>query len=167
MTLYTRGLGGALSSGLRAFLLAQSANIPTDVTFTFPTVGDQIEDSTGAISGSWTGGAVANLTGTGGGAYMLGTGYSVKWTTGGVVNSRHVKGRTAIVPAISSTFTSDGRMDPTQKSTIDTAAAALITATSSNLCVWSRPTAGRAGSSHLVLSGAAQDLPTWLTTRKR
>ena len=166
LTLYTAGLGGDLTVAARDWLDAQKANITTDVSYVFPSGGDMIDDATGNIVGTWTGGTVLPLAGTGGGAYAKGVGYMVRWLTAGVVNSRHVKGRSFIVPVVGSVFTSDGGVDPTLGAAIATASNDLVSDLGGNLRVWSRPAPGRAGSSHAVTSASLSYVTAWLKTRK-
>lgn len=166
MTLYSRSFGSTLSDALKAWVNTNKTLIPTDVIFAFPTSGLMIDDATGDVSGTWTGGAGGTVVGTAGGAYAWGVGAQVRWNTAGIVNNRAVRGRTFLVPLVGTVFTSDGGLDSTIAAGINASNATLITATSSNMCVWSRPAPGRAGSSHLVTSGVVSSVPSWLKSRK-
>jgi len=175
MTLYTDGSIGTLVSGVQTWLNALKGSIPTDVSFTYTGEGEIIDEDDGVASGVWTSGSPWTVTGTSGGAYMLGVGFQTRWATGGIVAGKKVKGRTFIVPCAGSAFGADGTMDPTSKGVFEAAANALVTSTAGHMVVWSRPFAGaagpparpaRLGSAHPVTSATVSHLPTWLTTRK-
>lgn len=166
MTFYTAGLGGDCSAAARTFINAQAANLTNDMIFTFPSSGDMIDDATGNIVGAWSGSLPAPVVGSSGASYMQGVGYQVKWLTAGVVNKRHVKGRTFFTACSGSSFDANGTLDTTVATGIQTAATAFITANSGNLRIWSRPAPGRAGSSHAVTTGSPVSRVAWLKTRK-
>lgn len=166
MTLYTLGLGGDLQDAAETLMISLQGLLPNDVSFTFPGAGDSIEDSTGELVGSWTGGGSTVTAGTGTGPFMLGTGFGITWATNGIVAGRRVKGRTFVVPAISSCFDTTGFLDVGVRTTINNAIAAFRTDIATEHAIWSRPVPGRAGTSHPVTAGAPMTKPVWLTTRK-
>jgi len=93
--------------------------------------------ATGTLTGTWTGGTAASITGTGGGTYAAGTGMFVRWTTGLIVGGRKLQGRTFLCPVISGVYDNDGTITGTNLTTVGTAAAALVTA--GKVGLWHRP----------------------------
>jgi hypothetical protein len=139
---------------------------PTAVSWSIPGSGDIIDETTGEITGAWTGGTAASITATGAAAYAAGTGAFVRWGTAGIVAGRRVKGRTFLCPAINSSYESDGTILNSSVTTINTATTTLVGA--GKLMIWHRPTGPGAsdGSGHLVVSGQVADKVTSLRTRR-
>jgi hypothetical protein len=81
--------------------------------------------------------AVLNGTGAGGALYAGGTGAYVTWTTGSVYNGHRVRGRTYLVPLVSSTQ-SDGTLATAAVTAINAAADALIASQLGYFSVWSK-----------------------------
>jgi hypothetical protein len=139
---------------------------PTAVSWSIPSSGDIIDETTGEITGAWTGGTAASITATGAAAYAAGTGAFVRWGTNGIVRGRRVKGRTFLCPAINSSYEGDGTILNASVTTINTATSTLVGA--GKLTIWSRPSGPGAsdGSGHLAVSGQIADKVTSLRTRR-
>lgn len=158
-------------ASIKAFFTSCNAHAPSGVTWTVPFAGDTINDANGDISGTWTspdGGTVSSI---GAGAYAAGTGFFVRWLTGGVVAGRRVKGHTFMCPIIAGDYESNGTIASSALSVFGSAAAVLGGA--SKLVIWSRESAGtpshpghRDGSSHAVIAGTVPDQVTSLRTRR-
>lgn len=166
LTLYGTTSGSGLPAATLSWLNALKANFPNDVTFTVPPGGDLIDDATGNLTGSWSDGGGGSVTGTDAGAFQMGSGFRVKWVTGGVVAGRRVRGTTFFVPAASLAFDTSGRLGSATIAAINTANSAFLSAVSPNLVIWSRPVPGRAGSSHAVTAATVPSTPTQLRSRR-
>lgn len=165
-TFYFAGADGANPGAVRSFFNASPLLFPASVTITVPNNGDVIENTTGDLVGTWTsGGALAPVSGTNTGDFAMGVGMRVRWLTAGIVAGRRVNGSTFLVPIASGIFDTDGTLDGATVTAEKTAADALVAAAPA-LCVWSRPTPSRAGSSHLVMSTQVPDKVSWLRSRR-
>lgn len=128
------------ADAVRAFFDAVKALLPSGLSITVPGSGDRIEAADGTIQGSWSiATPPAVVTATGAGAYAGNAGAVIHWLTSGIVAGRRVRGRTFLVPTIATTFETNGSLTAGSITTMTTAANALITATTPNMKVWSRP----------------------------
>ena len=159
---------------IRTFFEAIKTMFPTGLTISVPGSGDQINELTGTIIGAWSGTVPALVTATGGvGNYTGCAGGQVQWQTTSVVAGRRPLAKTFLVPLYGTKYDTNGSLDNTAVSTIQTAAAALVTAMSPNLRIWARPFAGtatkaaRVGSSVPVTSARVQDMSVSLRSRRQ
>lgn len=130
---------------IKNFFTALTSFVVSGVQWNIPALGDKIADADGSLAGSWVGTGGGTVTANGGStAYAGSAGFCVDWLTGTVVNRRRIQGRTFFVPAASSTYQTDGSIIETARTSIQTAASALISALTPNLLCWSRPVAGEA-----------------------
>jgi hypothetical protein len=106
------------------------------------TVGDVIEDSDGAITGTWTCEGLAPMAGASGGPYAAAAGAIVSWFTGAVMDGHRVRGRTFLVPLSGIAYDGAGALSDATQTTISLAAVGLVTAATGNLSVWHRPKFG-------------------------
>lgn len=170
-------------AALRAFLAAMTANFPLATSLQIETNGDTINDATGAITGTWTGTAQANVVGTDTGSYSAPAGFMAVWGTTAIVGGRRLRGRNYFVPASGTSFDADGAAAPSMVATYSGYAQTLVTTTAGNLLVWSRPRvatpswtdrnghvhpalAARAGSSAAVVTGAISSKAVVLRSRR-
>lgn len=151
---------------LKTFFSAVSAYIPTAVVLDFPNVGDVVEEATGLITGAWAGPAVTSQSCTGSGNYAGNAGAVINWRTTLLVAGRRVKGRTFLVPLVTTAYDSGGSLSAGFISSVNAAAAALITGWAGGLKVWSRPRPTIAGAQATVLTGTVPDLAVSLRTRR-
>jgi len=158
------GTGFTTTVGL--FWDAVKGLVPSGTVMSTEASGDIINPATGDTVGVWNDGSPSNITGTGSGSFVYGTGVRVVWNTGGLVNNRQVKGSTFIVPFDASNLTGVGSINETARTSIAGAASTLLADADNALCVWSRPTDDRAGSEHTVLSGSVPDAVSWLRSRR-
>lgn len=167
-TFYT--FGGNLdndTAALRTFFNALITLIPSGITLSVPGVGDDIDDSDGLINGAWNATAApAIVTGTASGVYAGNAGAIVHWLTAGVANGHRVRGRTFLVPLISTAFDSGGSISTTALTTLRNAATTMISSMAGSLRVWHRPSPAGAGSSHVVLTSSVPDLAITLRSRR-
>lgn len=142
--------------------------IPDDISYTVKADVDILDEETGELQATYTGeDRTDNFTSTSGFA-PLGVGFCVTWRSVGIVNSKHVRGRTFIVPVGSDVIYMDGT--PTDASLVTVAAwAASIEGALmpyGDLVVWSRPRTGRAGSAHEVAQHTIADKFAVLRSRR-
>lgn len=132
-------------TALKAFFQSQNTNIPTGITWTIPGLGDQIDDTTGLITGAWTATAGAGTVSTLGGtsAYSGTSGYCVDWLSGAVIAGRRRQGRTFFVPGAQLLYQNNGSIADSTITSIVAAANTMIAAYAGEFKVWSRPYPGR------------------------
>jgi len=140
--------------------------IAPGVVWTVPNGGDQLNETTGELAGTWSGSGGGTVGSTGSGNFAVGVGARVAWGTGGIVNGRRVRGSTFLVPIAANSYDAQGTISSGSLSSIQTAADGLISGLTGALVIWSRPVPGRAGSMHEVLSAAAPDRVSWLRSRR-
>lgn len=151
---------------IRTFYDSVKAIIPSTVTLTVRAAGDLIDAATGALTGAWTTAANATVTGTTAGTYAAPAGAVVRWNTLGIVAGRRIRGRTFLVPLGSVAFQSDGSLLAGSITTIQTAAAALIASSGTNLGVWHRPVGGAGGVWFQTVNADVPDRAAILRSRR-
>lgn len=152
--------------------------LPPSVHITPERVGDTIEDTTGALTGSWVGGVVTASVGGAGGAYSAPTGAVVTWLTTTVLDGKRVRGRTFVVPLAGVDYEADGTLAVGTLSGLQAPAAQLILEQSASFVIWHRPFKGRAatatrparpahlGGHGLVTASRVPDLAAVLRSRR-
>lgn len=129
---------------IRAFFNSISSLFPTALSWTFPNSGDQIDSTTGTLTGGWTQPTADPVNGgLSGYAFAAGVGARVVWETGFIVGGRRLKGSTFLTSIGITAYQGDGTLDSAAISTISAAAATLVAADS--IAVWSRPRGGVSG----------------------
>jgi hypothetical protein len=151
---------------VKAAFSAAAAIIPGNVTLTFPNSGDTIEDTTGALTGVWSGSGGGTVAGSAPAAQAAGVGACTTWSTGGIVNGRKLRGRTFFVPLAAGGYDSDGTFLTSTYGVLTTLANAIMA--SGGLAVWHRPTipGGADGTSYGVLSNRVRDKVAFLSSRR-
>ena len=119
-----------------------SNNMPTDVIITPERTGDTIEDTTGAITGSWVGGVVTAHQGANAGAYAAPAGAVVTWLTSTVLDRHRLHGRTFIVPCGNGAFTAGGGLTGGAQASFQAAATQFVLEQNASAVVWHRPFKG-------------------------
>lgn len=165
-TFYFGGSDSGFTAAIGTYFTSIANLLPNDVTIFVPNTGDQLNETTGVITGGWVDGTNVTVPGTDTGAFQIGAGARNVLDTAGVVNGRHVRGTIFLVPLGLSAFSVTGRVSPTPATTIVNAASALINSANNVWQVWSRPIPGRAGSVHPVTSSHVPDVPTALRSRR-
>jgi hypothetical protein len=158
--------GTDATTDLFTFWNALRVYFPTAVTWSIPSSGDVVDETTGFITGAWTGGTAASVIGTVAGNYVGGTGAFVRWQTAGIVAGRRVKGRTFLCPLSTGQFDGNGTILDAAVTAMNTNVATL--AGTGKLVIWHRPTVhgDGTGSQHAVVSGQVADKVTSLRTRR-
>lgn len=166
-TFYAVGTdGAALAAAVWDFFTSIKDEFPIGVTWTRPTGGETVDDNTGEINGTWTGGTGGTLSGTDSGPFARGVGMRIVWETAGVTGGRRVRGSTFLVPLGASRYQSDGSIIDARVTNVLTAGNALVTAMAGALVILTRNTPAHSGTSHEVTSVTVPDKTTWLTTRR-
>jgi len=155
-------------AAIRVFFDSLKAIFPEEVTFTFPGTGDTIEDSTGALNGTWTSTAPASVTGTATGAWAAGVGGRVIWRTAGLTRGRRVRGTTFLAPVAASQFDASGSLADGNATAWSAIAETLRAADGGSMRIWTRPQTSTSadGDSHAVILGVVPDAITWLRSRR-
>lgn len=133
----------AAVNAVRAFWFALAGILPDELRLTVNPVVDSYNRETGDLIASNTAGTVpAVVAGTSTTGYAGGAGLKITWNTGQIRNGRRVRGSTFIVPVTLGAFTNIGTVTPGTITTVNAAAANLVTALGQggvSLGVWSRP----------------------------
>lgn len=160
----TPGMG--VSGLIKTFFSSIAAALPSGVSVTTPTEGDQIDEATGTLTGVWTGGAGGTTVGTGAPHFAAPTGACVTWSTDGIVNGKRVRGRTFLVPLTGDAYQDDGSLRENIRTLMQTAVDTLVSGAAGDLLVWHRPVGGVGGSAHPVVAGRISDRAAILTSRR-
>src|SRR6266545_755528 len=159
--------GAALSVAWRNFYLAIAAQLPSTVTVTIDSSGDELSETTGQITGTWNDVPVAPVTGGGGNVYDAPAGFLVEWLTEDIGAHRRVIGKTFLVPGVSTGV--GGTFSAGQLAAITNAANAFVAAASppDSMVGWSRPTgAGNNGVRHIVTGARVPNKVVVLRSRR-
>ena len=152
---------------VRSFFAALVGLLPSGLTINVPSSGDLVEDQNGKLSGTWSVGVTpAPVIGNAAAAYSGVSGAVVHWLTAGVANGRRVRGRTFLVPLTQGAYDTSGSLLGASLTTIQNAAAGLVTGAGGNFLVWHRNTAFAQGSSFPVTSSRVPDLAVALRSRR-
>ena len=119
-------------------------SMPPSVTVTTERTGDTIEDTTGALVGSWVGGVTTPHVGASAGQYSAPSGGLVEWMTNTILDGKRIRGRTFIVPLGASQYDTDGSLSNGLVVGFLSAGTQLILEQSTSFVVWHRPFKGRA-----------------------
>jgi hypothetical protein len=151
---------------IRAFFNSLISILPTGLTIQVPSTGDIVDESTGLITGAWSGAANALVTATGAGTYPGSAGACINWRTSLLIAGRRPIGRTFLVPMVGGGFEANGSISAGTLTTIGNAANTLITNLAGELKVWSRPRPTIAGANVTVTSMNVPDLAVVLRSRR-
>lgn len=156
----------AISVGATGFFNAVRAIIPTGTTIFVPNGGDVIDDATGTLTGTWGTSGGTTISCTGNGAFAGGVGARVVWETDTIRGGRRVRGSTFVVPIIAARYDTNGTVDSTVTTALQTAVADMLVQVPTQMRVWSRPRPGLTGAGVQVARGAGPDKVSWLRTRR-
>lgn len=161
--------GTVPGGSLRTLFTDFQNHIPTGITIVFPTVGDQLESTTGVIAGSWTAGPTTEVAGLAAAApYSAVSGMCIDWLTASVVGGRRPMGRTFFVPLATTVYQNNGTILDSFLTVARAAASTFVTAMGSNFVVYSRPNAAlaRPGAASPVVSSKVPDKAVVLRSRR-
>ena len=140
-TFYFSGTMTGKPAAVVAFFTAVAGAIAPGVTWTIPSSGDDLDDSTGQLLGAWSASGGGTVVSSGTGVFAAGVGARVVWETGNVHLGRRVKGSTFLVPLSAAQYQADGTIVNATSANLQAAGAALVTATTPDFRIWSRPNA--------------------------
>lgn len=139
------GSGTTSMAALVSFWNTVLNNVPTGINVTTPNLGDQIDETTGKIIGSWTGSGGATNNGFAPSAnYSAPSGLVIDWLTSLVLDGRRRQGRTFVVPLAATAFQPDGTLGAGTISATLGAATTMIAAYAGEFKVFVRPLLARA-----------------------
>jgi hypothetical protein len=154
-------------TALRTLWVAFAAQLPNSVTITVPSAGDQLQEATGVIVGSWGGPAQAPVPGTGGvGGYSAAEGAMIRWNPNGVVDGRRPLGKTYIVPIISGAIGLNGQISTAVVTAFTAAATTFLGAYAGSVKLWHRKNAKGAGLQMTILTGVCSTKQVVLRSRR-
>lgn len=157
-------------AAIRTAFNALAPDIAAGCTIQVPGSGDVIEDTTGALVGSWTASTPPVVTGSGTFSPAAGVGACVTWNTGGIVpgkkGPRRLRGRTFLVPLSSGAYEPNGTLRDSGLADIQSWASSMLAG--GPLAVWHRPNAalGLVGNSYGVQSFKVRDKVAFLSSRR-
>lgn len=157
-------------AAMRAFFQSHAAYIAGIVTISWDGVGIEKDTTTGTLIGVTAYTPPAAVTASGSGTVALPAGSSVRWNTSSVVNGRMIRGRTFIVPLVTTSYESNGSLTATYI-TASTAAAAQVRTSSLasgtwSRAIWHRPVNGAGGATGEVMSSSVKDVVAVLRSRR-
>jgi hypothetical protein len=126
-----------ITTNLATWFTAMQSIFPAGLTWSIPSTGDKISDDSGHLTGAWTGGTAATVNASGAQPHAAGTGTFVKWTTGAVVGTRRLQGRTFLAPIMNSAYNNSGGIVAGNLTTLQNACNTLVG--SNKLIIWHRP----------------------------
>lgn len=157
-------------AAIKAALTSGATIFSNQTGITVPGSGDTIEDTTGALVGTWTASGGGLVAGGVNSNVAAGVGACIGWTTGGIVTGtkgpRRLRGRTFLVPLGVICYDATGTLTPEALVQIENIASGLQGA--GPLAVWHRPTTagGTNGNSYGVISHKVRDKVAVLRSRR-
>lgn len=148
-------------AGLRTLFDAGKATLPSPCVIQVPNSGLNIESTTGQPVSSWTSGSSAAVNCTGLNGYAAPVGGIINWTTGVYVGGRQLRGKTFLVPLITSQYDGDGTLVAASKTLWENAAATFL-AGAPSFVIWSR----KNGTVSPVTASAVPDKAVVLRSRR-
>jgi hypothetical protein len=147
-------------SALSTMFTAWKPFIKDSVTLTFPSAGIKYSSDTGKAVGSWSASAPSPITCTGAAGYAAPVGGVVHWKTGIYAGGKEIRGRTFMVPLVSSAYDADGTFLPGLLTAVRSACSTF--ASTAGFIIYSRQSNGTA----TVNSALVPDKAMVLTTRR-
>lgn len=155
----------AAVNAVRAFWEAIKANLPSNILLTVSQSVDFYDHATGELTGTVAAAtAPASVVGTSSAVYSAASGFKVNANTGTVRFGRRVRGAIYVVPAASTTTSTNGLINSTLRTAVNTAAATMQTSFNGAglvMVVWSRPR-----TEPTVRAGALTAITSWETNEK-
>jgi len=153
-------------SDLHDFFTAIRTAFPPGITWVIAGSGDTIDVDTGELDGTWAETSDATQTSAATGVFALGVGARVTWRTSGIRNGRRVQGSTFLVPLAALAYQSDGTIATDPLAVLNGAADALVTASTTNMVIYSRPVDALPGQANTVFASSVPDHVSWLRSRR-
>lgn len=165
-TFYFSGTMTGKPAAVVAFYTALAGAFAPGITWTIPSTGDDLEDSTGELTGAWTASGGATVVSSGTGVFAMGVGARVVWNTANVHLGRRVRGSTFLVPLSAAQYQADGTIVNATSTNIVNAGNTLISSTTPDFRIWSRPNAAGAFAVSTVVSATSPDTVSTLRSRR-
>jgi len=164
---YSRDLTAATYVPIvRAFFDSIKALLPTGLSIQTSGSCDEINEVNGQLTGSQSTTTPAVVTGSSSVVYAGASGACVTWNTAGVIAGKRVRGRTFLVPLITTCYDTNGSLSATTLTTLGTSAAGLITSGGGEFVVFARPRAFTGGQAHPITGATVPDLAAVLRSRR-
>jgi hypothetical protein len=166
--------GGSFMSALRTFWAAMAPSMGQGITISFPSSGDTIDDTTGHLTGSWSGSTLTDVTTPATAKYASGVGVAINWLSSAIVpigssskTAHRLRGRTFVVPVTAAAYDGDGTLLSSYLTPIQAGADALVIAGATFFKVWHRPAVGASdGMSGQVNAAKIHDRVAFLSSRR-
>lgn len=173
VNLTTDAARNSAGAAIRTYFAALSAFMQASWSITVSPTVQEYEDYNATFMGEATmSTAPTAVVGTGGStAYAAGSGFVVSWKTNTILGGHRVQGRTFHVPAILC-FDTDGSLTSTARTTIQSAADALVASPGNELAVWGRtwskdkPPVATGGAGIVVTTAVVKDAASQLRSRR-
>ena len=118
--------------------------MPSRVSIKVENSGDALEDTTGAVVGSWSIASATGVAGADNGPYAAPIGACLTWLTETILDRHRIKGRTFVVPLGDSQYAQDGTLQDATVVDLSALCATYVTAGTANALIWHRPVTARA-----------------------
>jgi hypothetical protein len=129
-------------NAVRAFWSSFATAIPAAYTLTVDPTVELHDQATSNLTGTSTAATPpVSVAGTGASSWAAGVGGRMDWLTGSVVDGRRVRGRTFVIPLISTHYATDGTMQDASVTTFSGYGATLLSAlttASSPMVIWTQ-----------------------------
>lgn len=152
------------SDDVRAFWETFAASMPSSWHYSIQPNVDVLDEVTGALIRTESTTPLAQSVTGGSTEYAAGVGAVCTWNTAAVHGSKHLRGRTFIIPIGSTNFEGDGTIKSGPLGQFRNAATTL--AAVANFGVWGRPVAGAGGDWAACTGGTVRDHVAWLSSRR-
>lgn len=129
----------AAVNAVRTFYTAFGMYIPNTVSLTIDSAVEVIDTPTGKLTDILTITPGNPIVGSSTATFAAPAGVVVHWLSGGIRNGRRMRGRTFLVPMVTTVFQNDGTIATAVLSTFQSAADALVADSASELLVYGRP----------------------------
>lgn len=152
---------------VRTFFFGMANLLPTVVTIDVDNNVEVIDPPSGQMTDIISAQDQPNVVGAAAATYSAPSGAVVHWTTSGVRNGRRVRGKTFLVPLVTSVYQNDGTLATAHMATIAGQAQALIDNEATALVTYSRPVeGGQLGQQYLVTGQRVPDMAAVLRSRR-
>lgn len=139
-------------TSISTMLTSISDRLDNAVAWTVRTVGRELANASGALTGEWTESTARTGTGTLAGQAIPDASQALmRWNTGAVVGGRFLKGRT-FIPGIEVGQITDGNLSALCISDFNLACGTFA-GDANGFSIWNRPVNGGGGQLHPVVSG--------------
>lgn len=159
--------GAAQAQRVSDFFTAMRTYIPQVVKISIVPTAVTIDETSGQMTGMTSIEVPPPVAGGAAQPYPGPAGAVVNWMTSSFVNGRLLRGKTFIVPLVSTAFDSSGTLSTSARGAISDAANGLLEDSATGFMqVWSRPRGGAGGTSADITSAVVPDFAAVLRSRR-